>query len=83
LAPRWRAWSGPGHGALHRCAAPIIDAFIAGTSISAQILMAQRRIENWAAWILVDIVAVALYFSRQLYSTSALYVLFLLLSVAA
>jgi nicotinamide mononucleotide transporter len=63
-------------------AAPVIDAFIAGTSISAQILMARRMIENWAAWILVDIVAVALYFSRELYPTSALYLLFLLLSIA-
>jgi nicotinamide mononucleotide transporter len=63
-------------------AAPIIDAFIAGTSIAAQILMARRMIENWAAWILVDIVAVALYFSRDLYPTSGLYFLFLLLSIA-
>jgi nicotinamide mononucleotide transporter len=63
-------------------AAPIVDAFIAGTSIAAQILMAQRRIENWAAWILIDLVATGLYFSRHLYPTSALYLLFLLLSVA-
>jgi nicotinamide mononucleotide transporter len=63
-------------------AAPVIDAFIAGASISAQILMARRRIENWAVWILVDVVAVGLYFSRQLYPTSALYLLFLLLSIA-
>jgi nicotinamide mononucleotide transporter len=63
-------------------AAPIIDAFIAGASISAQILMARRMIENWAVWILVDIVAVGLYFSRQLYPTSGLYLLFLLLSIA-
>lgn len=63
-------------------AVPIVDAFIAGVSISAQILMARRRIENWAAWILVDTVAIGLYFSRHLYPTSALYALFLLLSVA-
>jgi nicotinamide mononucleotide transporter len=63
-------------------AAPIIDAFIAGASISAQILMARRLIENWAVWILVDVVAVGLYFSRGLYPTSALYLLFLLLSIA-
>lgn len=63
-------------------AAPVVDAFIAGASISAQILMARRRIENWAAWILVDLVAVGLYFSRDLYPTSALYLLFLLLSIA-
>ena len=63
-------------------AAPIIDAFIAGFSISAQILMARRRIENWVLWILVDMVALLLYFSRGLYPTSALYLLFLLLSIA-
>src|SRR4051794_20023667 len=62
-------------------AAPIIDAFIAGASISAQILMARRMIENWAVWILVDMVAVGLYFSRLLYPTSGLYLLFLLLSI--
>jgi len=61
---------------------PITDAFVAGFSISAQILMARRKVENWAIWILVDIVAVGLYFSRHLYPTSALYLLFLLLSVA-
>jgi nicotinamide mononucleotide transporter len=63
-------------------AAPIVDAFIAGFSISAQILMARRRIENWALWILVDAVAIGLYFSRGLYPTSALYALFLLLCIA-
>ena len=62
-------------------AAPVVDAFIAGFSVSAQILMARRRIENWVLWILVDIVAVGLYFSRHLYPTSALYLLFLLLSI--
>jgi nicotinamide mononucleotide transporter len=63
-------------------AAPIVDAFIAGFSISAQILMARRKIENWILWILVDIVAVALYFHRDLRPTSALYLLFLILSIA-
>jgi nicotinamide mononucleotide transporter len=63
-------------------AAPIVDAFVAGASISAQILMARRRIENWLLWILVDIVAIGLYASRGLMWTSGLYVVFLLLSVA-
>jgi nicotinamide mononucleotide transporter len=62
--------------------APIIDAFIAGTSISAQILMARRKIENWVGWILADLVAIGLYFSRDLYPTSALYLLLLILSIA-
>lgn len=75
------AW-GLGMAHFTDAAAPIVDAFIAGTSIAAQILMARRKIENWVAWILVDIVAIGLYFSRDLYPTSALYLLFLLLSIA-
>jgi len=63
-------------------AAPMIDAAIAGTSIAAQILMARRRIENWVLWILVDAAAIWLFWSRGLHATSALYALFLLLSIA-
>ena len=63
-------------------AAPLIDAAIAGTSVAAQILMARRRIENWVLWILVDAVAIPLFWSRGLLYTSGLYALFLLLSIA-
>ena len=63
-------------------AAPMIDAGIAGMSIAAQILMARRMIENWVLWILVDAIAIGLFASRGLYPTSALYALFLLLSIA-
>lgn len=63
-------------------AAPMWDAAIAGMSIAAQILMARRRIENWLLWILVDIIAVWLFWSRGLLWTSGLYALFLMLSVA-
>jgi nicotinamide mononucleotide transporter len=63
-------------------AAPYPDAAIAGTSVAAQILMAQRRIENWVLWILVDSVAVGLFWSRGLVYTSPLYAIFLLLSIA-
>lgn len=63
-------------------AAPMIDAAIAGTSVAAQILLARRRIENWLLWILVDLVAAPLFWSRGLFYTSGLYALFLLLSVA-
>ena len=63
-------------------AAPMIDAGIAGASIAAQILLARRRIENWVLWILVDMVAIFLFWSRGLPYTSGLYALFLLLSIA-
>ena len=63
-------------------AAPYVDAFVAGTSIAAQILLARRKVENWVLWILVDIVAVGLYWSRGMgWETCGLYAIFLLLSV--
>lgn len=61
-------------------AAPLVDAGVAGTSVSAQILLARRRIENWVLWILVDVVAIGLYWSRDLRVTSALYAVFLVLA---
>ncbi len=63
-------------------AAPLVDAAIAGASIAAQILLARRKIENWVLWILVDSVAIFLFWSRGLPYTSGLYALFLLLSIA-
>ena len=63
-------------------AAPVVDAFVAGMSIGAQILMARRYLENWMLWILVDIVAIGLYWSRDLQLTAGLYFIFLLLSIA-
>lgn len=62
-------------------AAPIVDAGVAGFSVSAQVLMARRRIENWVVWIGVDIVAIGLYASRGLNWTAGLYALFLILCV--
>ncbi len=61
-------------------AAPLIDAFIAAASISAQILLARRFIENWILWILVDVVAIGLFYSRGLEPTAALYAVVLVLS---
>ena len=62
-------------------AAPLVDAGVAGTSVAAQILMARRRVESWSLWSLVDVVAIGLYWSRDLRATSLLYALFLVLSI--
>ncbi|HTU09763.1 MAG TPA: nicotinamide riboside transporter PnuC [Allosphingosinicella sp.] len=59
--------------------APYIDASIAGMSISAQILLAWRKLENWVLWIVTDIVAIGLYLSKALYPTAILYGLLLVL----
>ncbi|HZX27007.1 MAG TPA: nicotinamide riboside transporter PnuC [Telluria sp.] len=53
--------------------APFLDSAVLVFSVIAQILIMQRRIENWAFWLLVNSIAVPLYFSRGLYLTSLLY----------
>lgn len=62
-------------------AAPWIDGAIAMFSITAQWLLARRRIESWWLWIAVDLIAVPLFASRGLYATSAVYVVLLGLSI--
>jgi nicotinamide mononucleotide transporter len=50
-------------------------------SVAAQILLTQRKIENWVGWIAVDVLAIALYANRGLHLTAELYGLFLLISI--
>lgn len=52
---------------------PFLDSTVLVFSIIGQILMMQRRVENWAFWLLVNSIAVPLYFSRGLHLTSLLY----------
>lgn len=68
---------------LHRftdAALPYADSAIAGASVAAQILLALRRIENWVLWIAIDAAAIAVYLSKGLLATAALYALFLAFS---
>lgn len=52
---------------------PFADSAIAGASVSAQILLAFRRIENWIVWIAIDIASIMLYINRGLNPTAGLY----------
>ena len=62
-------------------ALPFADSAVTGASIAAQLLLNNRRIENWVLWIAIDVVSVALYLNRELYFFAALYVVFLVMSV--
>ncbi len=53
--------------------APFVDSAVLVFSIIAQLLLMQRRIENWPFWLLVNSIAVPLYASRGLYLTAFLY----------
>ena len=63
-------------------ASPYWDAGVAMASVSSQILLARRYIDNWIGWALVDVLAIALYWSRDLQLTAGLYALFLVMSIA-
>ena len=63
-------------------ALPYADATIAGASVVAQVLLALRRVENWALWIAIDVLSVWVYVSRELYLTAGLYVVFLGMAIA-
>jgi nicotinamide mononucleotide transporter len=56
--------------------APFMDSVVLVFSVLGQILMMDRRVENWWAWLLVNTIAVPLYASRGLYVTAALYAAF-------
>jgi len=63
-------------------ALPFADATIAGASVVAQVLLAMRRVENWALWIAINVLSIGVYINRELYLTAGLYVVFLVLAVA-
>jgi len=76
----WIVWS----SLMHRytdAIAPWVDGAIAMLSITAQWLLARRRVESWWLWILVDLIAVPLFAWRGLYATSIVYVILLGLSI--
>ena len=60
-----------------KAAMPWRDAFIAAFSVAAQVLQAKKCIENWAVWTVVNVVAVASYWSAELAFTAFLYAVYL------
>lgn len=63
-------------------AAPHWDAFILWFSLIAQWLQARKKLECWAGWMIVNVVAIAVYWSKDLRLTAGLYAVFFGLAVA-
>lgn len=59
---------------------PWWDAAVAMVSVAAQILMSQRKLENWVLWIVVNILSIGLYVAKDLIPFAILYGLFLVLA---
>lgn len=56
--------------------APFADSVVLACSVVGQLLLMGRRVESWWCWLIVNTVAVPLYFSRGLNVTAVLYVAF-------
>jgi nicotinamide mononucleotide transporter len=56
---------------------PAVDGFTTVASFVAMILMAHKRIECWVYWIVVNVIAVWLYYVKGVYFISLLYFIFL------
>jgi nicotinamide mononucleotide transporter len=56
---------------------PYVDSFVMVSSITASILLAKKKIENWYLWIIIDLVCIVLYFKKVIYFLSLEYLIFL------
>jgi len=56
--------------------APFLDSAILAFSILGQFLLMQRRLETWLCWLLVNSLAVPVYWLRGLHLTSLLYAVY-------
>jgi nicotinamide mononucleotide transporter len=60
---------------------PYPDAFTTCASLVAQWLLSHKRLFNWLLWMVIDVVAILIYWQKQLYPTSALYFCFLVMAI--
>ena len=56
--------------------APFLDSALLALSVTAQLLLMQRKLETWIFWFLANTLAVPLYASRELWLTAFFYALF-------
>lgn len=61
---------------------PWLDALPTVGSLAGQWLLARQYVENWPAWVLVNLVSVALFATKGLWLTVLLYILLALLAAA-
>lgn len=61
-------------------ALPYVDSATTSTSLVAQWMMTRKKLENWLVWVAVDVVYIGMFVYKDLYLTSGLYAVFLVLS---
>jgi nicotinamide mononucleotide transporter len=60
---------------------PYWDSFTTSSAFVGMWLMAKKKVENWIAWIITDLVSVPLYFYKGLVLTSFQFLVFTILAV--
>ena len=60
---------------------PLGDAFTTALSIVAMWMLAQKYLEQWLLWIVVNLVSTALYFWKGLYPTGVLFIFYVIVAV--
>jgi nicotinamide mononucleotide transporter len=59
---------------------PHADGFLTAGSLVGQVLLARKKVENWHAWLAVDVLYVGLYVYKGLMLTALLYAAFVVLA---
>ena len=62
-------------------AMPLVDSFTTVFSVFATYMVTKKVLGNWLYWIVIDIVSVYLYFSRDLHLTSLLFIVYTVIAI--
>jgi nicotinamide mononucleotide transporter len=57
-----------------------LDSITTALSLTAMLLLARRKVENWIYWIIADSIYIPLYIYKELYPTSMQFFIFLILA---
>ena len=60
---------------------PLVDTFTTVFSVVATILVIKKVLENWLYWIVIDLVSIFLYFERDLYLSSILFMIYTIIAI--
>lgn len=60
---------------------PYLDSLCAGGSLFGSFLLSRRILENWLVWIVVDVIYLYLYISKELYLTTILYLAYIVVAI--
>lgn len=60
---------------------PYLDSFCTVVSLSAQVLMARKILENWLIWVFVDVIYVYIYINKDLQAFAAMFAVYIVIAM--